>query len=134
VDGSYVVKAGKTYKVGRWRLKPVSARTERDALRLGSLTQRPCVIRCDNDTCYSIESAYFQRFKLKRDAPLSNLAFRVNLRRYNKVPATDMDALKSSLMGLFEKRRARSFFIFVQVRPDRCCSLQSSNALQTLVS
>jgi Rab GDP dissociation inhibitor len=31
-----------------------------------------------------------------------------------KVPATDMDALKSSLMGMFEKRRARSFFIFVQ--------------------
>lgn len=31
-----------------------------------------------------------------------------------EVPATDMDALKSSLMGMFEKRRARSFFIFVQ--------------------
>jgi Rab GDP dissociation inhibitor len=31
-----------------------------------------------------------------------------------KVPANDMDALKSSLMGMFEKRRARSFFIFVQ--------------------
>mmetsp|Transcript_2905 Transcript_2905/g.10180 ORF Transcript_2905/g.10180 Transcript_2905/m.10180 type:complete len:451 (+) Transcript_2905:171-1523(+) len=31
-----------------------------------------------------------------------------------KVPANDMDALKSSLMGMFEKRRARGFFIFVQ--------------------
>jgi len=31
-----------------------------------------------------------------------------------KVPATDMDALKSSLMGMFEKRRARSFFMYVQ--------------------
>ena len=31
-----------------------------------------------------------------------------------KVPANDMDALKSSLMGVFEKRRARLFFIFVQ--------------------
>uniref|UniRef100_A0A7S0SQR4 Guanosine nucleotide diphosphate dissociation inhibitor n=1 Tax=Mantoniella antarctica TaxID=81844 RepID=A0A7S0SQR4_9CHLO len=31
-----------------------------------------------------------------------------------KVPANDIDALKSSLMGIFEKRRARSFFIFVQ--------------------
>lgn len=30
-----------------------------------------------------------------------------------KVPATDAEALKSSLMGLFEKRRARSFFQFV---------------------
>jgi len=31
-----------------------------------------------------------------------------------KVPASDMDALKSSLMGMFEKRRARLFFIYVQ--------------------
>lgn len=28
-----------------------------------------------------------------------------------KVPATDMEALKSSLMGFFEKRRARKFFM-----------------------
>ena len=32
----------------------------------------------------------------------------------HKVPATDSEALKSSLMGLFEKRRARAFFLFVQ--------------------
>jgi hypothetical protein len=32
----------------------------------------------------------------------------------SKVPATDMEALKSPLMGLFEKRRARNFFIYVQ--------------------
>ncbi|XP_039019429.1 guanosine nucleotide diphosphate dissociation inhibitor At5g09550-like [Hibiscus syriacus] len=31
-----------------------------------------------------------------------------------KVPATDVEALKSQLMGLFEKRRARKFFIYVQ--------------------
>lgn len=31
-----------------------------------------------------------------------------------KVPATDMEALASPLMGIFEKRRARKFFIFVQ--------------------
>ena len=31
-----------------------------------------------------------------------------------KVPANDKEALKSSLMGMFEKLRARSFFIFVQ--------------------
>merc|ERR1711966_588962 len=32
----------------------------------------------------------------------------------HKVPATDGEALKSPLMGLFEKRRARSFFLYVQ--------------------
>eukprot|EP00246_Nothoceros_aenigmaticus_P007945 TRINITY_DN222_c0_g1_i1.p1 TRINITY_DN222_c0_g1~~TRINITY_DN222_c0_g1_i1.p1 ORF type:complete len:445 (+),score=91.73 TRINITY_DN222_c0_g1_i1:175-1509(+) len=31
-----------------------------------------------------------------------------------KVPATDVEALKSPLMGLFEKRRAKLFFIYVQ--------------------
>ncbi|CAM6096352.1 unnamed protein product [Calypogeia fissa] len=31
-----------------------------------------------------------------------------------KVPATDVEALKSPLMGIFEKRRARKFFIYVQ--------------------
>lgn len=30
------------------------------------------------------------------------------------MPATDMEALKSPLMGIFEKRRARKFFIYVQ--------------------
>lgn len=38
--------------------------------------------------------------------------FAVN--QIHKVPATDMEALKSPLMGLFEKRRARNFFIYVQ--------------------
>ena len=33
-----------------------------------------------------------------------------------KVPANDMDALKSSLMGMFEKRRARGTFFFFQER------------------
>ncbi|EFJ09736.1 hypothetical protein SELMODRAFT_159958 [Selaginella moellendorffii] len=31
-----------------------------------------------------------------------------------KVPATDVEAIKSTLMGIFEKRRARKFFIYVQ--------------------
>lgn len=31
-----------------------------------------------------------------------------------KVPATDTEALKSPLMGMFEKRRAKKFFMFVQ--------------------
>lgn len=33
--------------------------------------------------------------------------------RIAKVPSTQMEAIKSSLMGLFEKRRARNFFEFV---------------------
>jgi len=31
-----------------------------------------------------------------------------------KVPANDSEALKSSLMGLFEKKRARKFFLYIQ--------------------
>ncbi|KAJ7541500.1 hypothetical protein O6H91_10G063000 [Diphasiastrum complanatum] len=37
-----------------------------------------------------------------------------NKGKIHKVPATDIEALKSPLMGLFEKRRARKFFIYVQ--------------------
>ena len=32
----------------------------------------------------------------------------------SKVPANNMEALKSPLMGIFEKRRACKFFIYVQ--------------------
>jgi Rab GDP dissociation inhibitor len=31
-----------------------------------------------------------------------------------KVPATDGEALKSSLLGFFEKFRAKKFFVYVQ--------------------
>jgi Rab GDP dissociation inhibitor len=41
-------------------------------------------------------------------------AFVLNRGRVERVPATDMEALRSPLMGLFEKRRARAFFIYVQ--------------------
>lgn len=34
--------------------------------------------------------------------------------RISKVPSTEMEAVKSPLMGLFEKRRARNFFLWVQ--------------------
>lgn len=34
--------------------------------------------------------------------------------RISKVPSTEMEAIKSPLMGLFEKRRARNFFQFLQ--------------------
>ena len=38
----------------------------------------------------------------------------LNRGRVERVPATDMEALRSPLLGLFEKRRARSFFLYVQ--------------------
>jgi Rab GDP dissociation inhibitor len=38
----------------------------------------------------------------------------VNKGKVYKVPATDMEALRSPLMGLFEKRRARNFFLYLQ--------------------
>ncbi|RRT83027.1 hypothetical protein BHE74_00008498 [Ensete ventricosum] len=41
-------------------------------------------------------------------------SFVYNNGKIYKVPATDVEALKSTLMGLFEKRRARKFFIYVQ--------------------
>lgn len=34
--------------------------------------------------------------------------------KISKVPSTEMEAVKSPLMGLFEKRRAKSFFSFLQ--------------------
>jgi Rab GDP dissociation inhibitor len=34
--------------------------------------------------------------------------------RISKVPSTEMEAVRSSLMGLFEKRRAKNFFQFLQ--------------------
>jgi Rab GDP dissociation inhibitor len=34
--------------------------------------------------------------------------------KISKVPSTEMEALRSPLMGLFEKRRAKSFFEFLQ--------------------
>ncbi|XP_071705530.1 guanosine nucleotide diphosphate dissociation inhibitor At5g09550-like [Rutidosis leptorrhynchoides] len=41
-------------------------------------------------------------------------SFVFNKGKVHKVPANDVEALKSPLMGLFEKRRARKFFIYVQ--------------------
>jgi Rab GDP dissociation inhibitor len=34
--------------------------------------------------------------------------------RISKVPSTEMEAVRSPLMGLFEKRRARNFFLYIQ--------------------
>lgn len=40
--------------------------------------------------------------------------FYISCSQIHKVPSTDMEALKSPLMGLFEKRRAGKFFLYVQ--------------------
>ncbi|CAO2813628.1 unnamed protein product [Amaranthus hypochondriacus] len=45
-------------------------------------------------------------------------SFVYNKSKIYKVPATDVEALKSPLMGLFEKRRANKFFIYVQKYED----------------
>lgn len=34
--------------------------------------------------------------------------------KISKVPSNESEAIRSSLMGLFEKRRARNFFLYVQ--------------------
>ncbi|CAK0786781.1 Rab GDP dissociation inhibitor beta [Coccomyxa viridis] len=43
----------------------------------------------------------------------------LNKGRVEKVPATDYEALRSPLLGLFEKRRLRSFLLFVQGYDER---------------
>jgi hypothetical protein len=43
------------------------------------------VLLCYLTTCYSIESAWFQRLKASCHEVLSNFAFKFNLRRYNLV-------------------------------------------------
>lgn len=58
--------------------------------------------RCEWSFARFYVSLFHARFSLK------------NFQQIHKVPATDVEALKSPLMGLFEKRRARKFFIFVQ--------------------
>eukprot|EP00884_Botryococcus_braunii_P012359 jgi/Botrbrau1/21123/Bobra.0061s0018.1 len=52
--------------------------------------------------------------------------------RVEKVPATDMEALKSNLMGLFEKRRARSFFQYVQNYDDNNIQTHKGHDLQRM--
>ncbi|KAE8690440.1 Rab GDP dissociation inhibitor alpha [Hibiscus syriacus] len=46
-------------------------------------------------------------------------SFVFNKGKVHKVPATDMEALKSPLMGIFEKRRARKFFLYVQTYDEK---------------
>jgi len=88
--------------LGRRKLKPVFASTDSDLLCLGSLTQCRCVILCDLTTCYSSESTWLQRVKLKHDKLLSSLAYNCNLRRYmmaakidNFVDLTDITTKKA---------------------------------------
>ena len=39
--------------------------------------------------------------------------------KISKVPSTEMEAVRSPLMGLFEKRRAKKFFEFLQGWSDK---------------
>ena len=58
----------------------------------------------------SNQSNVTDNVKFQRGSMINNYG----LVQIHKVPATDVEALKSPLMGLFEKRRARKFFIYVQ--------------------
>jgi len=58
------------------------ASTEYGVPPFGSLTQCPCEVLCNLTTCYSSESAWFQRFKVTCDEALTNFDFKSNLRRY----------------------------------------------------
>ena len=51
-----------------------------------------------------------------------------------KVPATDKDALRSPLMGMFEKLRARSFFLFVQDYDETRVETHKGYDLRTMTS
>lgn len=51
-----------------------------------------------------------------------------------KVPSNDVEALKSPLMGLFEKRRARKFFIFVQNYDEADAKTHDGMNLQTVTT
>ena len=52
--------------------------------------------------------------------------------RISKVPSTEMEAVKSPLMGLFEKRRAKKFFEFLQNwKDDDPATHQGTAQLQT---
>ena len=51
-----------------------------------------------------------------------------------KVPATDKDALRSPLMGMFEKLRARSFFVFVQDYDETRVETHKGYDLRTMTS
>lgn len=46
--------------------------------------------------------------------------------RISKVPSTEMEAVRSPLMGLFEKRRAKNFFSWIQSRHHACLVIDTS--------
>lgn len=46
-------------------------------------------------------------------------SFVLNKGTVKKVPATDAEALTTNLVGFFEKRRLRSFFMYAAII--RCC-------------
>ena len=64
------------------------------------LTQRLCVLLCNLITCYYVvDSAWFQRLKLKCDELLSSFAFKFNLRRYTTGVIEETSGFYKDLMS-----------------------------------
>jgi hypothetical protein len=68
--------------------------------------QRLCVLLYKLITCYSFDSAWFQRLKLKCDEILSNLAYNFSLRRYTEAFSGTQAA---TLRGHLERAGDRYF-------------------------
>ena len=63
------------------------------------------MLLCDLTTCHSIERAWFQRLKVKRHTLLPCLAFKFNLRRYNKaIDLVDEAAAKVGWCRLIDSK------------------------------
>lgn len=52
--------------------------------------------------------------------------------KISKVPSTEMEAVKSPLMGIFEKRRAKKFFEFLQGWKDEDPATHQGQSLESL--
>lgn len=52
--------------------------------------------------------------------------------KIHKVPATDKEALRSALMGMFEKRRAKGFFAYVQRYDENDSSTHGGHDLKSM--
>jgi hypothetical protein len=63
------------------------------------------VILCDLTTCYSIESAWVQRLKLRYDELVSNFAFNFNLRRYSMIGRPSLE--NAEVHAVIEVERCR---------------------------
>lgn len=132
VDGSYVLNRGRVEKVGYWVVivstaYPKCLMTWSSRLRMApvcSTLNRGRVEKVGGcrggEACSlwstSLASPLFAGSTACAPVchPTKGPAALARLLRYLQVPASDWEALKSPLMGLFEKRRAAKFFGYVQ--------------------